>query len=93
MKAPVENTFLKKRLRHRFFPKDFLKFEKKTFSPGDCFWKFTSPWLLSVLFKITGLKDFAKFPNKFVRAMKFFFKELFFSSKTFIRNNPITGIF
>ena len=26
---------------------------------------------------------YCKFPNKFVRAMKFFFKELFFSSKTF----------
>ena len=85
--------FFKKRLRHSFFPKDFLKLKKKTFSPEDCFWKFTSSWLFSMLFKITGLKGFAKFPNKFVRALKFFYKELFFSSKNFIRNNPITGIF
>ena len=91
-----ENTcgehFFKKDSATGFSQNIFWNF-KKTFSPGDCFWEFTSLWLLWMLFRITGLKDFAKFPNKFLRTMKFFFKELFFSSKNLIRNNCITGIF
>ena len=68
------------------FLKRFCEIFKKTFCPGDRFWKFTSSWLLLMLFRITNLKDSAKFPKRFVRAMEFF-------SKNFIRNNPITGIF
>ena len=93
--------FFKKKTPPQVFPKRFFEIWKKTFSPGDCFWKFTSPWLLSVLFKITGLKHFANFQTSSCVRWSFSLKNYFFLVKplseitlsrvffnTFFRINP-----
>ena len=92
MKAPVENTFLKKDSATGFSQKIFWNLKKNILSGGLLLEVYEPVTALSAL-QNNWSQTFCKFPNKFVRAMKFFFKELFFSSKTFIRNNPITGIF